>query len=370
MKYEESLLRVPLETVQKNMRTEGKKLEKEWSVVLKALETLTAREERGEGGVESLLKGLDKIDSKLKGVKRKLDDSSKEQSLLMDQCCNRSKLATNSDDNKSLRHLTEYLLREGYIETAQSLVKEAGIEDFVDLNVFLYLCPIVHKIAKKDAADALQWCGENRSRLKKIGSTVEFDIKLQICAEIGSENVNEAIQYCKKNIVPLVQKDQQSLNQIGNMLSWFVATEAQKKNPRYSYTDPKKWNIISDQFISSFLRACYIPETPLFLQCLQAGLLCLNSCKMSFLNVSDPLSNPLFASLAEGLPCMTRKNSVLLCRLTGAVMDDNNPPMVTPQGYIYSRSGIEQAVGESNTFTCPRTGVQHPVKSLRKVFVM
>eukprot|EP01060_Flectonema_neradi_P038174 TRINITY_DN7941_c0_g1_i1.p1 TRINITY_DN7941_c0_g1~~TRINITY_DN7941_c0_g1_i1.p1 ORF type:complete len:391 (+),score=47.41 TRINITY_DN7941_c0_g1_i1:104-1174(+) len=356
------------------MRVEGKKLEKEWSVVIKALETLTAREEKGEGGgVDGLIKGLDKIDAKLKGVKRKLNDGFREQTTLMDQSCNRARLAASpatSGEENSLRHLTEYLLREGHIKTAHSLVKETGIEDHVDLNLFQYLCPITQQLLNKNATDALQWCGENRSRLKKVGSTIEFDIKLQMCADIGVKDAHGAVEYCTKNIIPICQKEKCYLDQVAKMLGWLVATDEMKSSSRYSFADPEKWAQLSEQFVSSYLRVCYIPETPLFLQCLQAGLLCLNTSKVSSLSVSDPLSNSLFASLAEGLPCMTRKNSVLLCRITGEVMDDNNPPTVTPQGYVYSEAGIEQSVGSGDTFTCPQTGSQHPVQSLRKVFVM
>lgn len=49
-----------------------------------------------------------------------------------------------------------------------------------------------------------------------------------------------------------------------------------------------------------------------------------------------PVCQPPFSNLAKELPFSRRNNSTLICRITGKPMDDNNPPMALPNGYVYS----------------------------------
>lgn len=46
----------------------------------------------------------------------------------------------------------------------------------------------------------------------------------------------------------------------------------------------------------------------------------------------DPLNQ-----LTEGLPYARRSQSRLICRLSGLPMDDDNPPMMLPNGYVYGQ---------------------------------
>jgi hypothetical protein len=58
----------------------------------------------------------------------------------------------------------------------------------------------------------------------------------------------------------------------------------------------------------------------------------------------DPMSVPELRALAEALPASKRSRSRLVCRVTRQAMDDHNPPLVLPNGYVYSSRGVDALV--------------------------
>ena len=70
---------------------------------------------------------------------------------------------------------------------------------------------------------------------------------------------------------------------------------------------------------------------------LQAGLTALktHSCSSREKNVNCPVCVE-FGELAEGLPTAHFVNSSLVCRMSGRLMDESNPPLVLPNGQVYS----------------------------------
>ena len=67
------------------------------------------------------------------------------------------------------RLLVDYLLRAGYSKSGEKLAKEKGIEDLVDLDVFVQCQKIADSLHRGETKDALMWCIENRAALKKLG---------------------------------------------------------------------------------------------------------------------------------------------------------------------------------------------------------
>lgn len=67
------------------------------------------------------------------------------------------------------RLLVDYLLRAGYSKSGAKLAKEKGIEDLVDLDVFVQCQKIADSLNRGETKDALIWCTENRTALKKLG---------------------------------------------------------------------------------------------------------------------------------------------------------------------------------------------------------
>ena len=60
-----------------------------------------------------------------------------------------------------------------------------------------------------------------------------------------------------------------------------------------------------------------------------------------------PVCDPLFKELAKDLPNAYHSSSNLICRITGEPINDDNPPMVLPNGYAYGFN-----VNKLSIFTC------------------
>ena len=67
------------------------------------------------------------------------------------------------------RLMVDFLLRSGHSRSAAELAKEKGIEDLVDLDVFVQCQKIADSLERGETKDALTWCTENKTALKKIG---------------------------------------------------------------------------------------------------------------------------------------------------------------------------------------------------------
>lgn len=67
------------------------------------------------------------------------------------------------------RHLVDYLLRRGYTDSAQTLAMEEHLEGLsdVDIELFKELQRIELALRSGSATEALQWCKDNASALKK-----------------------------------------------------------------------------------------------------------------------------------------------------------------------------------------------------------
>lgn len=66
------------------------------------------------------------------------------------------------------RLLVDYLLRSGYSESAVALADEKGINELVDLDVFVQCYAVEQSLRRRSTAECLAWCLENRPALKKM----------------------------------------------------------------------------------------------------------------------------------------------------------------------------------------------------------
>lgn len=111
----------------------------------------------------------------------------------------------------------------------------------------------------------------------------------------------------------------------------------------------------------------------------------------------DPLSQEAFRKLAQPLPYSKQHHSKLVCYITKELMDTENPPLVLPNGYVYSTkvccqfqcvgllvnlnkhsnlslTSIIQALEEmakqnNGEITCPRTGLVCDYTEVLKAYI-
>ena len=68
----------------------------------------------------------------------------------------------------------------------------------------------------------------------------------------------------------------------------------------------------------------------------------------------------------------TNLTRLLVCPISGEVMSEENPPMVLPNGLVYSLKALQRLAdaSPSGVVTCPRTLERYTYSSARKAFLM
>lgn len=452
MDLEYSFVRAPYEELNRSFRNSQKIIEKELTQTVNGVAELEKRKEKMSK--DDACRNLDKLVNKLQGLKRKVEEAMKEEEALIQRSKLRLEhLATIADaDLKDVsgdvqrryytvrlyRFIVDYLLRNGYYKSAIELAKDTNITELVDIDIFLNSKKVEESLQNHDCKEALKWCNDNRSKLKKINSTLEFELHLQECIElIREQKFVDAIQYARKNLAPqIIQlqpgsqtastnlkdsqnnklsqstgslKTSQNLNQSGSKLSSSQNTlkESQNAENEESAGNPELYSLymsklqqvmvtlalskesviekyqslFSDdrwiELIWQFEKDNYavhgLPLCSHFEINLQAGIAAL---KTTFCyedentNINCPICTPAMRSLSSEIPNAIHGLSTLICRISGEIMSDDNPPMVLPNGYAYSRNSL-WALAQQNggLVTCPRTKQTYKFEELKRAFI-
>lgn len=68
--------------------------------------------------------------------------------------------------------------------SAARLAQETSSEQLSDMHIFAEVRQVIEALKQHDCSAALAWCADNRSRLKKIKSSLEFKLRLQEFIEL------------------------------------------------------------------------------------------------------------------------------------------------------------------------------------------
>ncbi|POW00172.1 hypothetical protein PSHT_13215 [Puccinia striiformis] len=88
-------------------------------------------------------------------------------------------------------------------------------------------------------------------------------------------------------------------------------------------------------------------------------------------NPDCPTCDPVgLGELAKECPWSHHVNSIIVCGLTGKVVNDGDGLAVLPNGRVYSKDGLEsRACKEGGKIVCPRTGQVFDIAEIRRVFI-
>jgi macrophage erythroblast attacher len=165
-------------------------VEREKEYILPALKEAANGSLAGTQSPEQTLASLDAMIGRMQGLKRKMETLQEEEKRIQSQSRKRiqhlqdlykiQSLADVKYDEWSRtrlnRLLVDHMLRSGFSESAEQLAQEKGIEDLVDISTFVQCQRIAESLARGEAKEALQWCGENKVALKKS----------QVCRDFSS----------------------------------------------------------------------------------------------------------------------------------------------------------------------------------------
>ena len=184
---EQPLLRLPHELSRQNFKSVQKVFERDQDAVLSSLRATANASMTGQDPAVTV-SSLDSMIIKLQGLKRKMETVHEEQKVLNEQSKKRIQHLKSLYDIPSLtdvkydewsrirlnRLLVDYLLRSGFGESAKALAQDKGIEDLVDLDVFVRCHKIEDSLRGGDTKEALAWCIEHKPMMRKTNVGRDF----------------------------------------------------------------------------------------------------------------------------------------------------------------------------------------------------
>lgn len=198
------------------------------------------------------------------------------------------------------RLLVDYLLRSGYVETAQKLAKNQSIEDLVDVEAFIQCQKIESSLKRGETKDALVWCADNKQSLKKMNSDLEYELRLQEYIEMVRTRdvvrMQQATQYAKRYLITCDDKD------------FSIRAAGLLAFPPHTLTEPYKtlyassrWPHLSTLFLKTYHNLLSLPQNPPLHIALSAGLSALKtpSCHSTHPSPSSALNANTIAASAQ-----------------------------------------------------------------------
>ena len=128
------------------------------------------------------LESLDKMINRMRGLKRKMEEWHEEETALHQASRKRLQHLQDLYEIPSLadvkyndwsrirlnRLLVEYLVRQGFYESARGLAEEKGIEELVDLGVHSQCHKISQCLKRRSLDECLAWCADHKVVMRKV----------------------------------------------------------------------------------------------------------------------------------------------------------------------------------------------------------
>ena len=137
-----------------------------------------------------------------------------------------------------------------------------------------------------------------------------------------------------------------------------------------------RWQSLIEQFRAENYRLFQLSEQSVFSVALQAGLSGLKTSQcynrpLSDRNPECPVCQMPLHELATNLPFAHCSQSRLICSMSGKPLNENNQPMMLPNGYVYGDEALRKmSLENAGQIVCPRTKEIYSYNDIEKVYVM
>jgi len=211
-------------------------------------------------------------------------------------------------------------------------------------------------------------------RLAKLRSPLEPQLRLQhFLALVAAGAAVEAIEYARRHLQPAGLPEAVAEEARRGMA--LLALGTRTSLPHASLLDLGRWRRAADRFGRDFLRLAGAPPTPPLVVALAAGVAAL---KTPFCSLPEhqapscPVCCGPIRGLATRLPSCQRSRSAVTCRLSGTLLDEDNPPLVLPSGHVYAEAAVLrlEAAHGGGAFRDPRTDDVVTMGSLRRAYFL
>lgn len=377
---EHPTLKVPYEVLNKRYRVSQKVIDREVSHLNQSLQDL-----KNSKDLSNVHRALNNVVENLQVVKRKADESMLDEQDAAQVCKRRldhlkgmfelpyNDVAINVWKRKRLdRLLVDHLLRDGYYEAAAKLTEKAGLENLTNMELFMVARRVEASLEAGDTSKCLAWCHDNKSKLRKLKSTLEFKLRQQEFIElVKQDKKSDAIFHARKYMASNIEDSQR--REFERMMALLALPLDTQMEPYRRLLDKSRWDTLIEQFKRDNYNLFQLNSVSVFSVVLQAGLSSLKTphCykKSGQRNPECPLCSPLLNELAKGLPYPHSSQSKLICPISGQALNEHNPPMMLPNGHIYGELSLK-TIANNGRIVCPKTQQDFRVDEALKVYVM
>uniref|UniRef100_A0A1I7Z1L2 E3 ubiquitin-protein transferase MAEA n=1 Tax=Steinernema glaseri TaxID=37863 RepID=A0A1I7Z1L2_9BILA len=271
------------------------------------------------------------------------------------------------------RMIIDHLYRTGMFETANMLAEASRIQDVSEDHVYKEMQRVEDALRQRNLKPCLDWIFDNRSKLRRIQSDFEMQVRMQECIEmIRDDRRLDAVKWVRKFFSPLDrdQWNKRTILQLMGLLGSGKNTTIKAYKKLYGQ---ERWNTLIEKFRQESAKVFQLSKQSAFSTCLQTGIAALKTpcCKRS--NDSKckcSVCHPDVYDLAAGLPIRHSTQSRLICAHTGEKIDEDNIPMMLPNGFVYGQNAINELTNEKNEIVCPRTKDTFQKLDVLRLFVL
>lgn len=272
------------------------------------------------------------------------------------------------------RVLVDYMLRAGLYASGDKLAKSERIELLVDSTIFRDARHVIQALRRRDCSAALKWCNDNRRRLAKTNSSLEFKLHRQEYIEFArAGNKMRAIEYGRRwnSGASHSEERQAEIERIYGLLAFQPDTLIQPYKGLYS---EERWTELEETFKQENYKLHGLTGESTLEILLKAGLASLKTRKCGTdkdRKSNCPTCTEPYLSLSKNLPHSQHVNSILVCAISGEIMDENNPPMALPNGNVYSYNALQDIAARNDRLVIdPKTQETFQFMMLKKCYIM
>lgn len=123
------------------------------------------------------------------------------------------------------RMIIEHFLRLGYYETAECLATHRDIRELTNLDIFQTTRDVEEDLRQHQTTKCIAWCNDNKSKLRKINSTIEFQLRVQEFVElIRADRRMDAVKHAQKYMSAFAKEQLKEITHYMALVAFPVST--------------------------------------------------------------------------------------------------------------------------------------------------
>ncbi|KAL1238677.1 E3 ubiquitin-protein transferase MAEA [Trichinella spiralis] len=321
-------------------------------------EKLRALQEKLHDNVQQEVQAMDAINTRIDHLKIGVGSVSSD--CKEKQCWRQTRIE---------RILVDYLLRSGYYDIAAAVAERCNIAHLTNMAIFAHARLVEDSLKRHETGPCLDWCYENRSRLRRLKSTLELKVRQQDFIElVRMGDKLAAVRYATKHFGSVELASWGQLMPILGLLAFHPASNCERYK---SLMSGDRWDELVEVFRAASRQSKPLRSPTHGSDDSQENALRQSRLAQQQLQQQCPTCTDEVRLLSEQLPVAHVSQSRLICPYSGEPLNENNPPFVLPNGFVYGQSSLLAiATQNGGKMVCPRTRQSFSLKEADRVYIL